>query len=329
MTTQTTPPSELEAAYQNAILAGTSPSTRRGYARDVRYFWCWAHLALNLKEHYPVLVETLLRFILTHAGDMDPQMLDELHKNRVRTKRGPLRVRTIRRYLASLSVAHQERGYESPTFNAQIRLILRRLQRAQATLPSNRKDAITADILRRMVDSCDDSLHGLRDEAILMVGFASGGRRRSELVNLKVSDLKKVDGGYIIQIRKSKTDQAGKGHEVPLLGEAAQTLTKWLVRSGIRNGNLFRGILPNGTLNDGVSPRTINRIIKMRAKQAGMDEKRYGAHSLRSGFITESARKGAAIGDSMALSGHRDSRVAQGYYRNGVLMSNPTAHLLD
>lgn len=88
-------------------------------------------------------------------------------------------------------------------------------------------------------------------------------------------------------------------------------------------------IRPNDTLNAAVSGRTINRIIKKRAVQAGLDPAIYGAHSLRSGFITESGRKGTQLGDAMVLSGHRTLEIAQGYYQEGELLQNPTARLLD
>lgn len=127
----------------------------------------------------------------------------------------------------------------------------------------------------------------------------------------------------------SKTDQQGKGQEVPILGEAAFALAAWLVKSGIRTGKLFRGIRRNGQLNESLAGRTINRVVKRRTQLAGIDPNLFGAHSLRSGFITESGRRGAALGDAMALSGHKTTAIAQGYYREGELMRNPTAHLMN
>lgn len=320
---------DTQQAYQATLLAGTARSTRRAYERDVRYFWAWAKHALTLPLRYPVSLETVLRFILDHAGHMDPVLEQQLVSKGLRTRTGPLRVRTIRRYLASLSVAHSSRGFESPMSSSQVSLLLRRLQRVQANLPTRRKAAITAPMLKEMVATCENNLRGCRDKAILLVGFAAGGRRRSELVSLQVEDLKKIEGGYLLHLRASKTDPGGQGLEVPVLGEAAKALSTWLVRSGLRQGHLFRGIGRDGKLNDGISGRTINRIVKRRAEKAGLDAHALGAHSLRSGFITESGRQGAALGDAMALSGHRNNEVALGYYRDGELLANPAARLLD
>jgi len=144
-----------------------------------------------------------------------------------------------------------------------------------------------------------------------------------------VSDLKRIKGGYVLRLRKSKTDQAGNGLEVPLLGKAATALSDWLVASGVREGKLFRGIKANGALYEGISGQTINRIVKRYISKLGYDPAEYGAHSLRAGFITEAGRRGLPLGESMMLSGHRSVNVAQGYYREGELLSNPSAHLLD
>lgn len=316
-------------AYRAALLAGTAASSRRAYSRDLKYFWAWAELALQQTEQYPVALETVIRFVLDHTGAMDPEIEATLLRRKLRTKAGALRIATIRRYLTSVSIAHTEHGVASPTLLPQTKLLLRRLQRANSTQRPNKKAAIAADLLRRLVETCDDTLQGVQDRAILLVGFASGGRRRAELANLYVEDLRKVEGGYLIRLRNSKTDQHGKGQEVPILGEAAQALSAWLIKSGIRTGKLFRGIRRNGQLNDGLAGRTVNRIVKRRCQLAGINPSPFGAHSLRSGFITETGRRGAGLLDAMALSGHKTTAIAQGYYREGELTRNPTAHLLD
>ena len=234
---------DLNQAYEQALLAGTSASTRRAYQRDLNYFWAWAQHALRTPSHYPVPVDTLIRFLLDHAGQMDSALDTQLVTAGLKAQPGPLRIRTLRRYLSSLAVAHTEHGEITPTRDPRVKLLLRRLQHARASDTPRKKAAMTADILRTFLGTCDDSLIGLRDQALMLVGFASGGRRRAELASLQVEDLRRTNGGYVIRIRASKTDQQGTGRDVPILGEAAQALSSWLVRSGIRSGNLFRGIL--------------------------------------------------------------------------------------
>ena len=287
MTPKTTAPPAWLDAYTQALEAGLSPSTRRAYQRDVRYFWAWAHLCCHLKPQYPVALDTIIRFILDHTGQMDPGQATQLI----------------------------QQGY-------------RRLQRAKKQNRPTQKKAITADLLRQLLVTCDDSLRGVRDRAILLVGFAAGGRRRAELANLQVEDLRRIPQGYIILIRASKNDQAGEGLEVPVLGEAAQALRNWIVKSGLRTGAVFRGIKANNQLNDSINGRTINRIVKQRIARIDLNPDDYGAHSLRSGFITESGRQGAHLRDAMQLSGHLTEAIAGSYYREGELLNNPAANLL-
>lgn len=99
------------------------------------------------------------------------------------------------------------------------------------------------------------------------------------------------------------------------------------MRSGLRSGILFRGIRNTGKLNESISGSAINRLVKRRVAMAGFDPSLYGAHSLRSGFITEAARSGANLGDAMALSGHRCAVVASGYYREAKVLENPAGKL--
>jgi integrase len=189
--------------------------------------------------------------------------------------------------------------------------------------------AITKDILHELITTCDDSLRGTRDKALLLVGFASGGRRRSELVNLDLNDLQKISTGYLLTVRKSKTDQAGKGHTVPILGIAASALATWLIQSGIRDGKLFRGVHGRATLTTGMCGDAIHKMIRRRISAIGLDPEVFGAHSLRAGFMTQAAQAGVTLGDAMAFSGHRNSQTAQHYYQHAVLMNKHASKLLE
>lgn len=331
----TTDPAHLEPTPERkkqltALLqAGTAKSTRRAYQRDVHYFWAWAKLALEQGEKYPVDENSVIAFILDHLGHMPPALEHQLIQQKWRRKSGPLKVTTLRRLLASLSVAHSERGVITPINTPQVRLLLRRAQQQQADQTRHQMRAITNDILTTLIATCDDTLHGTRDKALLLVGFASGGRRRSELVNLQVNDLQKIADGYLLTLRKSKTDQAGKGHTVPILGSAATALTTWLVQSGLRQGKLFRGIRGKSTLTPGLCGDAIHKMIRRRIAAIGLEPQGFGAHSLRAGFMTQAAQAGTTLGDAMALSGHRNPNTAQQYYRQAAVLKNPAGRLLD
>jgi len=314
--------------YDALVLAGTAKTTRRAYVRDTQYFLAWAKLALKGKQTLPFNDEAIVIFILQHLQGLPSKIEKALTKNK-RKRPGVLKTSTIKRYLSSISIWHQEAGFDSPTTSQRVRLLMKRARRAKAEASPMRKAAITIDVLKKLTATCDNSLHGLRDKALLLVGFASGGRRRDELAHLLIEDLTTIKGGYLIRLRKSKTDQAGRGETLPILGPAATALKKWLMKSGLRKGRLFRGIKSNGDFYEGIDGRTINRIVKRCATKAVLDSKKFGAHSLRAGFVTESGRQGASLRDAMQLSGHRTVEIAGLYHREGELLKNPTARLLS
>ena len=291
---------DWQADFEQWIEAGTAKSTRRAYDRDIAYFWRWIEKYLpHQKKQYPVTSEVVIQFCLYHLSENSPKQL---------------KVSTLRRYLASVSVGHKEAGYASPTTNDQVKLLLKRAKSARVERPQQ-KAAITRDILDKMLATCDETLIGVRDRALLLVAFCSGGRRRSEIANLTTNDITKTKYGYLITLAKSKTDQEADGFTVPISGDAALALKQWLVKSGIRGGNIFRGIKSDLTLYNGITGNSIYKIVKKRIKLIGLDERIYGAHSLRAGFITESVNSGKTIYETMQYSGHRDPETAQSYIR--------------
>ena len=298
--------------YAHWIESGTSKSTRRGYMRDVKYFGTWLHTHFSEALTYPVAIERVIQFCLFHIDSQCPT---------------PLKLSTVRRYLASLSVSHAEHGVSSPTQHPKVKILLRRAKLAKNEV-ANKKAAITLDILEKLIATCDETLIGVRDKAILLVGFASGGRRRSELVNLHMRDLKCVDDGYLITIRKSKTDKHMTGHTVPLKGHAATALKAWIVMSGIREGAVFRGVKPDRSFYESISGNSINVMVKKRIKLIGLNADEFGAHSLRAGFLTEATRQGINLTEAMMMSGHKSIEVAQGYCHSTQVLENEASRLV-
>ena len=298
--------------FERWIEDGTAKSTRRAYQRDVAYYWRWIKTHFNEDESYPTTVEHVLQFCLYHIDSHSPS---------------PLKLSTLKRYLASLSIKHKEHGVDNPTTDGKVRLLLRRAKTAKQE-QAQKKDAITLDILNALVATCDTTITGIRDKTILLVGFAAGGRRRAEIANIRIEDLNKTKDGYLLTIRKSKTDQNGEGFTVPVFGQAALALNAWLIKSGLRTGPLFRGIKSNDAFYDAISARTINLIVKRRIKMIGLNPESFGAHSLRAGFITESSHQGINLTEAMMLSGHKSLKIAQGYCRETNLQTNKASRLI-
>ena len=317
-----------QQGLDSLIESGTAKSTRRAHVRDLRYFAEWLALSCDLELNYPVALEHVIGFIVEHAISMPRQVQVTLITRGLKKKAAPLSPRTIRRMLGSLSAMHTEKGVTNPCAHDQVRLLLKKLTVA-STYQARKKVAITAPILDALLLTCGDSVVDLRDRALLQFAVTTGGRRRSELSNMLVEALEPIDGGYLVSIDHSKSDQAGEGRRVPLLGKAAIDVKAWLVASGIRKGKLFRGIHRSGTLRAGIAGDTINRIVKRRATLAGFDEKHFSAHCLRSGFITQAGRQAVHVRDAMALSLHSDIVVAQGYYNDAELLANPASHVFE
>jgi len=193
-----------------------------------------------------------------------------------------------------------------------------------------KKRAATLDLIEALISTCDEDTAGVRDRALIAVGFASGGRRRSELAGMTMDHLEEAPGGYVITLPFSKTDQEGKGKPVPVIGRAAVYLEAWLLASGIEEGPLFRRLSKSGkVLEPGLTGYGISTIIKKRACKAGMNSKEFAGHSLRSGFITETGRQGRSLADAMAMSGHRSTTVALDYHQAGAVILNPCARVME
>jgi len=182
--------------------------------------------------------------------------------------------------------------------------------------------------------TCGYSLRDLRDKAMLMLGWASGGRRRSEITALRLEDvsLKEFESKGLIWIRMLETKTTQKG-ETPLLvlkGRAAEAVAFWIEASAIEGGYLFRPVSKtDDALERGLNPDAVRMIVKRRLVLAGYDESFASPHGLRSGFLTQAALDGAPIQAAMRLSLHRSMAQAQRYYDDVDVAENPASDLLD
>jgi site-specific recombinase XerD len=241
-------------------------------------------------------------------------------------------VSSIRRRLAGIAYAHKLAKAPNPCTAEDVKVILAGIRRTLGTAPK-RKAAATADRVRAMLDACPTTTIGLRDRALLALGFA-GAFRRSELVALRVDDLTECPDGYRVLIRRSKTDQTGEGQEIVIprglkirpLGDLAsarfgpldpvEAVQAWLQAAGISDGILFRAVCRGGR----VKPKPLRGhvvalIVKRYALAAGLDPKEFSGLSLRAGFITSAAETGASIFKISEVSRHKSTAVLSGYVR--------------
>jgi integrase len=172
-------------------------------------------------------------------------------------------------------------------------------------------------------------LKGMRDKALLLVGFA-GAFRRSELVSIQVKDIHFVDEGIVIHLRRGKTDQMGKGRDIAIpfvRGKycPVKATMNWLANSEIHNGALFRQVNRYGNvIGLGLTPQSVALIVKQRAEAIGLDKQHFSGHSLRAGLVTSAAKSGVSSWKICQRTGHQSEAVMQRYIRDSNLfIDNP------
>ncbi|MFA5940882.1 MAG: site-specific integrase [Sinimarinibacterium sp.] len=332
-----------ESAFRAFRLASTPSNTWKTYARGLRYVCAWAQARLGHPLPVPTPPAVVTQFVLDHFGlpardkagrltiqAVMPRAVDDvLVTGKFKTRPGPLKMSTIDHRLAILSWAHHEKKLVSPTEDPAVRRLLadcRKLALETGQAPKS-KAAATQDALDAMLATCgDDSLEGLRDRAVLLFGWSSGGRRRSEIANALVEDLEWIDPQTaVFRMRTSKTGDVGPK---PVVGEAAAALQRWLDAAQIRSGPIFRRIYRGGsTLGRGLTPHSIGRIVKLRAVLAGLAGD-FAGHSLRRGFVTEAGMNDMPLSDTMAMTGHRTVKSLVRYSDSGSIVGRKVANLL-
>jgi integrase len=194
------------------------------------------------------------------------------------------------------------------------------------------KQPLSPEMLRKMFSGAPEDLRTARDRALLLVGFA-GALRRSELVRLRVEDVRVTDDGLVVTIPRSKTDPEGEGQTVGIpYGSHPEScpvraLAAWLERSGITSGYLFPGIGRWGgeATAKPISDHQLAKIIKRLASRAGLDPAAYSGHSLRSGLATSAAEGGASERAIMEQTRHRSLKQVRKYIRRGSLFQDNAA----
>lgn len=221
---------------------------------------------------------------------------------------------------AAIGFAHRSANLPDPTAAELVSAVLSGIVRKIGTAP-DRKAPLTLDSLRPALAVLQpDTAAGVRDRAVLLLGFACA-LRRSELVALDVADLQLTAAELRVRIRKSKTDQAGAGAEivVPAIGGdlcPVAAVRAWLDVATINSGPIFRRLTRYGlATSTRLTPQSVALIVKRAAKRAGLDWRRISAHSLRAGFATQATLNGVSQLDAMAVTRHKSQAVFGGYVR--------------
>jgi len=310
------------------INASIPENTRRAYLGDIQYITQWLRYTVGPMGIWPVTEETVLKFIFHHLEEMPFEIENALISTGWKRTRGVHSLATVKRRLTSLTIIHQFNKETDPCDTPKVKALLSAM--AKTAKQQKKSKAITKNVIENMLLTCSDSLIDIRDKAMLLFGWASGGRRRSEIADAIIENLEEMaDGDFIYHIEKSKTDQTGKGHDVPVKGKAATALREWLNVSGITEGKIFRSVSKGGKIGEKITDVDINRVVKKRCEKAGYDPKQYSAHGLRRGFVTESGKQGCSLADTMALTGHKSVPVAMKYFESGSVLNNKASNLVE
>jgi integrase len=259
------------------------PNTRRAFRADWAVWeqYC-ARDGIDPMTVSPALLVTFVHWLTTDEPD--------------RPRSAPA---TITRRLAGILDGWRRGGAEIPrdvTKDAR-RVIAeydRFLRREGESRGRGKSGALTIPELLAMSQVCaDHGLVGLRDRAILVLGFSIAARR-AILSAMNAEDVREdSDQGLVIWVRDDKTGE--REVAVPYGSDPltcpVRTWKGWVTASGITSGRLFRSIARGGRMGASISGDAINQMVKLRAEQAGIT-RRLTAHSMRSGLATASRLAG-------------------------------------
>ena len=329
-----------EAALTELYRRGTPTNTLRAWERDLAYVAAWKQAAFGQPLDWPEDERVALRFVLDHAQDLTDkpgparEVAMEMIALGLRRDLACPAPATLDRRIASWAAFHRMRNLVSPFSRPLVQQARQKARRANARprLPKSAKP-VTRDVLEALVATCDASHRGLRDRAMLMLAFASGGRRRSEVTALNVEDIGHddfVERGLIwIRLLQTKTTKKDQAPRLPLKGRAARAVVHWLEVTGLTEGPLFRPVSKSDRpLPRRLAPDALRVILRHRLRLAGLPQDFASPHGLRAGFLTQAALDGAPLAAAMQLSLHRSAVQAQKYYADVEIGENPATDLL-
>ena len=238
---------------------------------------------------------------------------------------------TLKRRLVSIGVIHRLKGHYLDTKHPSIIENIMGIKRRKGSIQKGKKPILIShlkSIINVINEQKTKEIKKDRDKSIILVGFG-GGFRRSELISIDYEDLEFVPEGLKIIIKRSKTDQFGEGmiKGLPYFSNEdycpVVNLKKWLEISKIKAGPIFRRFSKGSTLTDKrLTDQSVVLLMKKYLNLAGIENKNFSGHSLRSGFATVAAESGADERSIMAMTGHKSTQMVRRYIREANIFKN-------
>tara|TARA_A100001015_G_C14834800_1_gene650089 strand:+ start:24 stop:977 length:954 start_codon:yes stop_codon:yes gene_type:complete len=293
----------------NNLRSSKADNTLRAYKSDFKdfSFFCTKHGFISIPTE-PKIVS----LYLTHLSSKS-------------------KISTLRRRLVSIGVVHKLKGHYLDTKHPIIIENLMGIKRKKGSIQTGKKPLLInhlKQILEVINEQKIEEIRKLRDKTIILVGFG-GGFRRSELISIDLEDLDFVEEGVKIILKRSKTDQFGEGlvKGLPYFSNSKYcpviNLKNWINLSKIKSGPIFRRFAKGSILtNKRLTDQSVVLIIKRYLKLAGIENKNFSGHSLRSGFATVAAESGADERSIMAMTGHKSSQMVRRYIKEANIFKN-------
>ncbi len=303
---------ERKVFYNKVVSSALAQNTHIAYEKGWRCFegYCFSR---NI-DPFSITPEQTADFIIDLATNPRPKSGKTLS------------IRTVTLYRSGINKKYVEAEKNSPMNHPKVMAVFKGLARIKGTAP-RRVNALREHEVKRMLDQCTDTLIGKRNAAILAVGFA-GALRRSEICALTTNDVEFIEPQnakdpwkMFIYIRKSKTDQEGRGHKIAIpegrYVKPIKRLQDWLEASGITEGPLFQTMKRGGHIRGfPMHHSDIPRLVKHYAALIGLDPKQVSGHSLRAGFVTSAAVHHARLDKIMEVTRHSNPSTVMRYIRD-------------
>ena len=296
------PTSASSRSWENALqrLEGAySDQTLLAYRSDFRNFADWCRT--KRRPFLPATPETV-------AGYLDAVSVN-------------LKPATLRRRIAAIRKIHRLTRHVDPTDDEIVVLALRRARRSK---PSRQRQALglASPLRERLVAACGQDLTGLRDAAMLSVGYDTL-CRRSELVALRAEDIEpRPSGGANILVRRAKNDPDGMGRVAAISAASLTRIRVWLNAAKITEGPLFRPVYGETVKSRYLGPIVVSRVIKAAARRAEIDVEmidQFSGHSMRVGAAQDLNGRGFDILTIMRTGGWRSANIVARYIENSGL----------
>ena len=239
------------------------------------------------------------------------------------------KISTIRRRLVSIGVIHKLKGHYLDTKHPIIIENLMGIKRKKGSIQLGKKP-ILINHLKQIINVIDEQkiekIKKLRNRTLNIIGF-SGGFRRTEIISIDHEDIDFVEEGVKITVKRSKTDQFGEGmiKGIPYFNNEkycpVTSLKNWITFIENKTGPIFRRFFQYLT-DHRLTDQSVVLIIKEYLKLAGIENKNFSGHSLRSGFATVAAESGADERSIMAMTGHKTTQMVRRYIKEANIFKN-------